>query len=118
VRIVASLKAPGDAAVQLSHEVATLRKELAEVKQTDLVRLALKEGKTSPDELDKWGRDLALKNPEQFKLIVLSRPAGSVIPVEAILPAKETPTGVLDDTQKQVNRMMGVSDETFQKYNK
>ena len=118
VRLVASLKAPGDVAVQLSHEVATLKTELAAMKQTDLVQLALKEGKTSPDELAKWGQDLALKNPEQFKLIVLSRPAGSVIPVDGIVIAKDKGDGALDDTQKQVNRMMGVDDATFQKYNK
>ena len=118
VRIAASLKAPGDVAVQLSQEVARLSRELADMKQSDLVLLALKEGKTSPDELDKWGRDLALKNPEQFKLIVLSRPAGSVIPVERIVVAKDQPAGALDDTQKQVNRMLGIDDETFKKYNK
>ena len=73
-------------AQKLSLEVASLRKELNEIKQNDLIVLALKEGKTSPDELDKWGRDLALKNPEQFKLIVLSRPAGSVIPIDSIPP--------------------------------
>lgn len=118
VRIVASLKAPGDVAVQLSHEVASLKTELAAMKQTDLVALALKEGKTSPDELAKWGQDLALKNPEQFKLIVLSRPAGSVIPVEGIIIAKDINTGGLDDTQRRVNKMMGVDDEMYKKYNK
>jgi phage I-like protein len=84
VRLVASLRAPGDVAVQLSHEVAALKQKLSAMEQTDLVQLALKEGKTSPDELDKWGWDLAMKNPEQFRLIVLSRPVGSVIPVEKI----------------------------------
>ena len=118
VRIVASLKAPGDVAVQLSHEVATLKQRISTMEQTDLVALALKDGKTSPEELDKWGRDLALKNPEQFKLIVLSRPAGSVIPVDGIVVAKDQPGGVPDDVQKQVNRLMGISDETFKKYNK
>lgn len=118
VRIVASLKAPGDVAVQLSHRVAELEKELSGIKQADLVTLALKEGKTSPEELAKWGRDLALKAPEQFKTIVLSRPAGSVIPVESIIQAKDKVEGALDETQRQVNKLMGISDETFKKYNK
>jgi len=118
IRIVASLKAPGDVAVQLSQQVATLTKEISEMKQQDLVGLALKEGKTSPEELDKWGRDLALKNPESFKLIVLSRPAGSVIPVESIVVAKDKAGVVPDDLQKSVNRMMGIDDATFAKYNK
>jgi phage I-like protein len=118
LRIVASLKAPGDVAVALSQEVATLKTKISAMEQQDLVALALKEGKTSPEELDKWGRDLALKNPESFRLIVLSRPVGSVIPVDKIVVAKDQPGGVPDDLQKAVNRMMGVDDATFAKYNK
>jgi phage I-like protein len=119
VQIVASLKAPADVAKTLSLEVATLKTRLAAMEQEDLVALALKEGKTSPEELDKWGRDLAGKAPEQFRQIVLSRPAGSVIPVERLIVAKDTQTGALaDDVQAAVNRMMGVDAETFKKYNK
>ncbi|PKN10604.1 MAG: hypothetical protein CVU72_00660 [Deltaproteobacteria bacterium HGW-Deltaproteobacteria-7] len=117
VQIVASLKAPADVAKTLSLEVAALKTKIAGMEQADLVALALKEGKTSPEELDKWGRDLALKNPESFKQIVLSRPAGSVIPVTDILVAKEQ-TVVADDVQRSVNKMMGIDDQTFTKYNK
>jgi len=118
IRIVASLKAPADVAKVLSLEVAELKKKISEMEQSDLITLALKEGKTSPEELDKWGRDLALKSPEQFKVIVLSRPAGSVIPVDGIIVAKDSVQGALDDTQRAVNKMMGIDDETFKKYNK
>jgi phage I-like protein len=118
IRIVASLKAPGDVAVQLSQQVAALTKKITEMEQQDLVALALKEGKTSPEELDKWGRELALKTPDQFRKIVLSRPVGSVIPVTDIAILKDQTAAVSDDTQKAVNRMMGVSEETFKKYNK
>jgi phage I-like protein/cation transport regulator ChaB len=117
IQIVASLKAPADVAKTLSLEVADLRKQLQEIKQTDLVQLALKEGKTSPEELDKWGRDLALRSPEQFKVIVLSRPAGSVIPIGGILPAPPARDGGMDEVQKSINKMMGISDETWKKYN-
>jgi len=118
LRIIAAMKAPGDVAVILSQEVAALKQKISTMEQTDLVQLALKEGKTSPEELEKWGRDLALKSPEQFKLIVLARPAGSVIPVGGIPPAPPQRDGGLDDAQKTINRMMGISDETFTKYNK
>jgi phage I-like protein len=118
IRIVASLKAPGDAAKDLSLKVAQLTQEIAEMKQTDLVQLALKEGKTSPEELDKWGRNLARTNPEQFNLIVLARPAGSVIPIAQIEVLKDQLGAVPDDVQKSVNKMMGVDDATFAKYNK
>jgi phage I-like protein len=117
IQIIGSLKVPADVAKTLSHEVADLRKELSEIKQNDLVQIALKEGKTSPDELDKWGRDLALKNPEQFKLIVLSRPSGSVIPIGAVPAGPKDKDVAMDEVQRQINKMMGVSDETFRKYN-
>lgn len=117
LRMVASLKAPNDAAIALSHEVASLKKWKAEKEQEDLIQIALKEGKTSPEELEKWGKKLALENPEQFRLIVLSRPAGSVIPVEGIrVAAKGGAEHGLDDTQRMINKMCGVSDETFKKY--
>jgi phage I-like protein/cation transport regulator ChaB len=118
VQIIASLKAPADAAKTLSLEVADLRRQLSEIKQNDLIALALKEGKTSPEELDKWGRDLALKSPEQFRLIVLSRPAGSVIPVGGVAPAPPERQSAADAVQVSINKMLGISDETFKKYNK
>lgn len=118
VQIVASLKAPGNAAVALSQQVAALTAKIATMEQQDMIALALKEGKTSPDELEKWGRDLALKNPESFKQIVLSRPAGSVIPVTEIVIAKDQPGAVPSDVQAAVNKQMGIDAETFKKYNK
>lgn len=117
IQLVASLKAPADVAKTLSLEVAALRTKIASMEQADLVTLALKEGKTSPEELDKWGRDLALKSPEQFKQIVLSRPVGSVIPVTEIVVAKDQAV-VADDIQLAVNKQMGIDEATFKKYNK
>ncbi|MFH2011688.1 MAG: phage protease [Pseudomonadota bacterium] len=119
IAVVAGMKAPGDVAVKLSMQVAELQKEISAMKQEDLVAIALKEGKTSPAELDAWGRDLALKNPDQFRLIVLSRPAGSVVPIDKI-PQKKDNGGPaeLDDAQRSINKLCGVDDETFKKYNK
>lgn len=118
IQIVASLKAPADVAKTLSLEVAELKKKISGMEQEDLISLALKEGKTSPEELDKWGRDLAGKAPEQFKQIVLSRPVGSVIPVDGIRIAAKDTHGGIDANQKTINEMMGIEEETFKKYNK
>ena len=104
-------------AQKLSLEVASLRKELSEIKQNDLINLAIKDGKTSPEELDRWARDLALKNPEQFKLIVLSRPPGSVIPIDSIPEGPKNRDAKADETQLLINKMMGISEETWKKYN-
>ena len=114
---ISGLGATGNVAAELSQQVAKLSTELGQMKQDDLVSLALKEGKTSPDELDKWGRDLALKSPDQFKLIVLSRPAGSVIPIdEARIPRDDAHKDTPDDVQLSINKMMGIDDEAWKKY--
>jgi len=117
IKIIAAIKAPADAAGKLSLEVARLTKEISGMKQADLIQLALKEGKTSPEELDTWGRDLALKSPDQFEKIVLSRPAGSVIPVERIaLTGDEPGKGSINDATLEVAKMMGVEGEDIKKY--
>jgi phage I-like protein len=116
VQIIASLKAPGTVAVELSQQVAKLTKELADLKKDDLVQLALKQGQTSPDELAKWGNDLALKNPDQFKLIVLSRPVGSVVPVEGLKLSGDLDKSGLDGAQLSINKLMGIDEETYKKF--
>jgi len=116
VAAISGLGATDEAARELSLQVAKLTKEIAAMKQDDLVAEALKNGQTSPEELDKWGRDLALKNPEQFRLIVLSRPVGSVIPVEELNLSPEIGDGSLDEATKIVAKQMGVSEEDIKKY--
>ena len=118
IQLVAALKSPGDVAKELSLKVAELTTKIATMEQEDLVALALKEGKTSPDELDKWGRNLAKTNPEQFKLIVLARAPGSIIPLDKIQIAAKDQAGAIGDEQKKINEMCGVSEDTFKKYNK
>lgn len=116
IAAIGGLKSTDTAAQELSQRVATLMTEIAEMKKDDLVAVALKEGKTSPDELDKWARDLALKSPEQFKLIVLSRPKGSVVPVSDIPPGPGPGNETLNDDVLTVATMMNVSKEDLKKY--
>lgn len=111
-----AIKTPGNVAVELSQKVAELTRTINGMKRDDLVALALKDGKTSPDELDKWGRDLAEKSPEQFEKIVLSRPTGSVIPIGDAPKGDSKRENRLDEVQLSVNKMMGIDEETFKKY--
>ena len=113
---VGTLGAPADAARELSLQVAKLTTELGKMKQEDLTELALKDGKTSPEELESWGNNLALKNPEQFKLIVLSRPAGSVISVSEIGPGPKDKAGALGDAALTIAKQFGNTEEDLKKY--
>lgn len=116
IAAISGLGATGDVAKELSLQVAKLTTEIAGMKQSDLVAEALKNGQTSPEELGKWGRDLALKSPEQFKVIVLSRPKGSVVPIDKIGDPPPKKGDAPDDVQLEINKMMGVDDEAWKKY--
>jgi len=116
VTAIAGLKVTDTAAADLSQQVATLTAEIAEMKKGDLTALALKEGKTSPEELEKWGNDLALKSPDQFTRIVLSRPAGSVIPVQVIPPGPKDNDGDISDAALTIAKQLGNTEEDLKKY--
>ena len=115
---IAGLKAPATAAQELSQQVAKLTTKISAMESSDLVSIALKAGKTSPEEITAWGKDLAEKSPEQFKKIVLSRPEGSVVPLHdlAALKAPAQDQDALRDTQLSINKALGVSQEDFKKY--
>ena len=117
--VISSLSAPATAAQELSLQVAKLTTQISEMKRDDLVAIALKSGKTSPEEIKTWGKDLAEKSPEQFEKIVLSRPEGSVIPLKN-LGTKTDDGGKThaDDAQISINKALGIDAEEFKKYNK
>ncbi len=111
------LSATGTAAADLSAQVAALNAKIAAMEVEDLTALALKDGKTSPEELEKWGRKLAKENPEQFRLIVLSRPAGSVLPTKRAKILPDSMDGATpDDVQVSINKMLGIDNETYKKF--
>ena len=117
VAAIGSLGKVDDVAKELSLQVAKLSKELSGMKQSDLTAIALKDGKTSPEELEKWGNDLALRDPEKFRLIVLSRPEGSVVPVDQ-LRKKQTRTDdvIADEAVLNVAKMFGNTPDDIKKY--
>ncbi len=116
---VEALKAPASASGELTKTVASLQSDLLTLKAEGLIQQALESGRTSPVELDAWGRKMATENPEQFKLVVLSRKEGSVVPVKAasIVAEPQDGGGKLTDEQRKINEMMGVSDEMWLKHN-
>lgn len=117
-KAIKALKASDTTATELGKTVADLQTKIAQMQGDDMVQKALKNGQLSPDEADKWGNDLAADNPDQFKTIVLSRKPGSVVPLKDLGVKKDNPSDVKvgGDVQMSVNKMMGVSQETFKKY--
>lgn len=116
---IAALKASDTTVGELGQQVNTLKSEIASMKGESLIQVALKDGKITQDDADKWGRKLASDNPDQFKAIVLSRKPGCEVPLDKLelkTDPKGNGSGVDDETQLSINKQLGISDETFKKY--
>ncbi|MEM5790244.1 MAG: phage protease, partial [Syntrophobacteraceae bacterium] len=99
----------------LAQEFASLKTKLAERDRDDLVTAALKEGKITPAQKE-WADAYALRDAEGFRLFVAKAP--QVVPTTPVVPKKDDKAGsALDETQLNINKMLGISDETWKKYN-
>jgi phage I-like protein len=106
-------------AEQLSVKVAKLEAELGAIKSGSLVDQAVAEGKMSPAEVKEWGADLAAKNPDLFRQIVLkARPANSVVPVGQVSVLKADPSAQAeaDALQLSINKQLGITPEAWKKH--
>ncbi|NSW85496.1 MAG: phage protease [Syntrophobacteraceae bacterium] len=100
----------------LTLEITTLRKQLAQRDRDALVHAALKAGKITPAQRS-WAEEYAMSDPDGFKLFVAKAP--QVVPIDpvAILPdSLSNGTGISDAAQLSINRMMGVGTDTWKKY--
>jgi phage I-like protein len=100
----------------LQNRIAQLESAEADRQAEELLNKAVSEGKVAPasrEAMKAW----ALKDAKAFAAYVNSAP--KVIPVGTSLPpGSDTPTsaGQLDEAQREMNSMFGVSDEAFKKY--
>lgn len=115
---VAGLKKPAEGSRELAQAVESLKSEVATLKAGGLVEEALSSGRTSPAELEAWGRKMAAEQPELFKTVVLSRPEGAVVPLKAVnVAGDEAAPGELTPEQREINAQLGISEETWLKHN-
>jgi phage I-like protein len=96
-------------------ELNTLKSGLIQRDADVAVEMAMKEGKITPAQKD-WALDYAKRDLEGFRVFVSKAPV-VVIEGKVVTDQKEPGTGI-DDAQAQINKMCGVDDETFKKYNK
>ena len=97
-----------------AEEFKALQDKLAMKDRDDLVELALKSGKVAPAQKG-WAEQYAMKDPEGFKSFLKDAPA--VVPVGTEVAGGETKRKQeLDDAQLQVNKALGLDDETFKKF--
>lgn len=100
----------------LGVEVAELRRKLAEHDRDDLVAAALREGKITPAQKE-WAQTYALRDPAGFRLFTAKAPR--VVRTESLdIIGDVHPGGPAssDGEQTIINRMMGISAETWKKF--
>lgn len=99
-----------------SEEAASLRQRLAGQEASDLVGLAMKEGKVSPAQKD-WAMEYALDDAEAFRVFIAKAPVAVPLgEMHAALPARGSVS--LCPEQSMVNRALGLSDERFVRFSK
>ncbi len=77
---------------------------------TEKVQTAINQGKIRPDQ-KQWAIDYAKRDPEGFEVFVAKAPG---IPVMQETPARDADE--IDETQRMINALFGIDDETFRKY--
>lgn len=75
----------------------------------EMVQMALNKKKIKPEQT-RWAMEYANRDPESFQVFVSKAVTIPDISVPGHKP------GVIDETQRQINKMCGVDDKTYQKY--
>jgi phage I-like protein len=114
VASIHALKQAGKGAVS-REEFEKIQGKLLARDVDEAVTGALSVGKITPEQ-KQWAEEYAKRDLEGFKLFVTKAPV--VVPVNKLPGAKEKTGdgGALDDVQLSINKMMGISDETWKKY--
>lgn len=102
----------------LTEEVASLKRRLAERERDELVAAAMQEGKITPAQKE-WAERYAMEDPEGFRIFISKAPV--VVPLDGIRLPKDGADGGgagPDDVQMHINRLLGIDDETWNKYNR
>lgn len=96
-------------------EIASLKERLAVRDRDDLVAAALKDGKISPAQRE-WADAYALRDPEGFRLFTAKAPVVVPLGGNTVPNSTGTPGAGADAGQLEINRMMGIDEETWKKY--
>jgi phage I-like protein len=113
---IEGLTASVPATRDLADQVVKLSGQIADMQVEKLTGQALKNGQTSPEELEKWGSALARKDPEQFRQIVCSRPVGSVVPVGKTPVVPDASGAEVEEAVTTVAKMMDISSDDIKNF--
>jgi phage I-like protein len=112
---IMAMKQSHDQVGALAQTVKDLKDKLSLKDATEVVALAMKEGKITPAQKP-WADEYAKNDLEGFKVFVAKAPV--VVVMGKVVNEDKHVDGALDDTQIEINKMMGVDQETYKKYDK
>jgi len=112
---IMAMKQSHDQVGGLAQTVKDLKDKLTLKDATEVVALAMKEGKITPAQKD-WADKYAKDDLEGFKVFVAKAPV--VVVMGRVVNEDKHVEGALDETQVSINKMMGVDEETYKKYDK
>jgi len=114
---ILALKSPGDTVP--AAKVAELEADLHQHKIIAAVASARAIGKLTLAEEPTWLKDLKEGDETLAAFAVFIERRGKVVPIDVRLPDKkiDIAAAAIDDTQRAINRQMGVTDEVFKKHN-
>ncbi len=110
---ILAMKQGATALETLSGEVASLRTKLAEKDSNEVVAMAMKSGKITPAQ-EPWAKEYATRDPKGFEMFIAKAPI--VVPIGQVNGGRKDNGSISDDLQLQINKMMGISTETFNKH--
>lgn len=111
---IMAMKQSHDRVGTLAQELANLKASLGAKDASDLVAQAMKDGKITPAQKE-WAETYAKNDLEGFRIFVAKAP---VVVIQGKIVNDKGAEGAIDETQLQVNKQMGIDEETFKKYNK
>ena len=112
---IMAMKQSHDQVGALAQTVKDLKDKLSLKDATEVVALAMKEGKITPAQKE-WADEYAKRDLAGFNVFVSKAPV--VVPMnKQASDDKGTGEAVLDDVQIAVNKQMGIDDATWKKYN-
>ncbi len=109
-----ALRRGHEMAAELAGQVREMGEKLRFTEAQDLVAQAMREGKITPAQ-EGWARDFAEGDQEGFLTFAAKAPV--VLPFGEVVSSAGIKSASLDEMQRKVNSLVGVSEEIFRKHN-
>lgn len=110
---IEAMKQSHGSVTDLVSQVNSLTARLSERDATEAVEIAMNAGKITPAQKD-WATDYAKRDLAGFKVFADKAPV--VVVQNRVVDPKKPEGSAIDETQKEINKLCGVDEETYKKF--